>query len=187
MILSTSEYQRCWSDCAGWSGPLLFANPWRQVFLCYGPYVCVHLIDAYELLWAKRSLPAALSHINYACLVNFYAFVVIWWLFSNQFFLRILSGTLSECQTVCIHLRTDFQLVLIWILTVSKGYLSTDNKVAASMERVHNPLSGLTLRLRTQKLIFLFLNQNICCGYSKEPSQWDGFFKHPKHRFKLMD
>ena len=22
-----------------------------------------------------------------------------------------------------------------------------------------------------QKIIFLFLNQNICCGYSKEPSQ----------------
>ena len=23
----------------------------------------------------------------------------------------------------------------------------------------------------TKKIIFLFLNQNICCGYSKEPSQ----------------
>ena len=38
-----------------------------------------------------------------------------------------------------------------------------------------------------QKLIFLCLNQNICCGYSKEPSQWDGSFEHPKHMFKLMD
>ena len=29
----------------------------------------------------------------------------------------------------------------------------------------------LLLRLRTKMLIFLFLIQNICCGYSKEPSQ----------------
>ena len=31
--------------------------------------------------------------------------------------------------------------------------------------------AGLKLRVCTKKLIFLFLNQNICCGYSKEPSQ----------------
>ena len=31
-----------------------------------------------------------------------------------------------------------------------------------------------------QKVIFLFLNQNICCGYSKEVSRWNGSFKHPK-------
>ena len=37
-----------------------------------------------------------------------------------------------------------------------------------------------------QKILFLFLNQNICCGYSKEPSQWDGSFKHPKHMLKVM-
>ena len=37
-----------------------------------------------------------------------------------------------------------------------------------------------------ENLIFLFLNQNICCGYSKEPSQWDSSFEHPKHMFKLM-
>ena len=32
----------------------------------------------------------------------------------------------------------------------------------------------------------LFLTQNICCGYSKESSQWDGSFEHPKHMLKLM-
>ena len=46
--------------------------------------------------------------------------------------------------------------------------------------------TGLKLRVRNKNLIFLFLNQNICCGYSKEPSQWDGSFEHPKHMFKLM-
>ena len=37
------------------------------------------------------------------------------------------------------------------------------------------------------ELFFLFLNQNIYCGYSKEPSQWDRSFEHPKHMFQLMD
>ena len=36
----------------------------------------------------------------------------------------------------------------------------------------------------SQQNIFLFLNQNICCGYSKEPSQLDGSFEHPKHFVK---
>ena len=45
---------------------------------------------------------------------------------------------------------------------------------------------GLQIRVHTGKLFPFFLNQNICCGYSKEPSQWDGSFEHPKHMFKLM-
>ena len=33
-------------------------------------------------------------------------------------------------------------------------------------------ISGQTLvKIDTRKMIFLFLNQNICSGYSKEPSQ----------------
>ena len=31
--------------------------------------------------------------------------------------------------------------------------------------------TGLQIRVHTKKLFFLFLNQNICGGYSKEPSQ----------------
>ena len=37
-----------------------------------------------------------------------------------------------------------------------------------------------------RKLIFLFLNQNICCGYSKEHSQWDDSFGHQKQLQKNM-
>ena len=40
--------------------------------------------------------------------------------------------------------------------------------------------------LCTEKVFFLFLDQNICCGYSKEPSHWDGYFEHPKHIIKLI-
>ena len=46
--------------------------------------------------------------------------------------------------------------------------------------------SWLQLRARNRKMIFLFLNQNICCGYSKEPSHWDGSFEHPKHMLNTM-
>ena len=47
-------------------------------------------------------------------------------------------------------------------------------------------IAGLQIRVCTGKLFFLLLNQNICCGYSKEPSQWAGSFGHPKHMFNLM-
>ena len=30
-------------------------------------------------------------------------------------------------------------------------------------------------------------NQNICLGFSKEPSQWDCSFEHSKLMLKLMD
>ena len=33
---------------------------------------------------------------------------------------------------------------------------------------------------------FLPISLNICFGYSKEPSHWDGSFKHPKHMFETM-
>ena len=43
---------------------------------------------------------------------------------------------------------------------------------------------GLQISVGNGKLVSLFLIQNICCGYSKEPSQGDGSFEHPKHMFK---
>ena len=46
--------------------------------------------------------------------------------------------------------------------------------------------SGLQIKVRIGKSFSLFRIQNICCGYSKEPSQWDGSFEHPKHMLKLM-
>ena len=45
--------------------------------------------------------------------------------------------------------------------------------------------TGLELRVRNRKITFLFLNQNICCGCSKEPSHWDGSFEYPKQMLKV--
>ena len=42
------------------------------------------------------------------------------------------------------------------------------------------------MRVGNWKLFFLFINQNISCGYSNEQSKWDGSFEHPKHMFKFM-
>ena len=46
--------------------------------------------------------------------------------------------------------------------------------------------SGLQIKVRIGKLFSLFLIQNICCGYSKEPSPLDSSVEHPKHMLKLM-
>ena len=51
----------------------------------------------------------------------------------------------------------------------------------------YSTVTGPQIRVRNWKLFFLLLNKNICCGCSKEPSQWDGSFEHPRHMFKLMD
>ena len=45
--------------------------------------------------------------------------------FQNQLFLKILSGILSECQTVWIQIRPDILSGLIWVQTVCKGILQT--------------------------------------------------------------
>ena len=49
------------------------------------------------------------------------------------------------------------------------------------MKGISNRWVGLQIRVRIGKLISLFLIQNICCGYSKESSEWDVSFVHPKH------
>ena len=47
--------------------------------------------------------------------------------FQNQPFQKRLSGTLSECQTIWIQIRTHTLWVLIWVQTVLQ-WLSTDDK-----------------------------------------------------------
>ena len=57
--------------------------------------------------------------------------------------------------------------------------------VEESIRLYYKGYARLKLRVRKENLI-LFLNPNICLGYSKEPSQWDGSFEHPKQMLKLM-
>ena len=43
-------------------------------------------------------------------------------------------------------------------------------------KRLNN--AGLQIRVCNGKLVFLFLNQNIGCGYSNKTSQWEGSFEN---------
>ena len=78
--------------------------------------------------------------------------------------------------------ETGWKVTLTFLL--SRGLNSPpDGSNVNSLKacKINRILSGLKLRVRNRKLTFLFFNQNICCGYSKEPSQWDSSFEHPKH------
>ena len=46
-------------------------------------------------------------------------------IFSKSTFLKILSGTLSECQTVSILIRPYILSGLIWFQTICKSYQQT--------------------------------------------------------------
>ena len=43
--------------------------------------------------------------------------------------------------------------------------------------------TGLQIRVCIGNYFLNFSSKSICCGHSKEPSQWDGSFEHPKHMF----
>ena len=65
--------------------------------------------------------------------------------------------------------------------------LNALTKICDSRKTEMGSFTTLSLQtLRTQTIMLLFPNQNICCGYSKEPSQWYGSFEHSKHMLKWM-
>ena len=72
----------------------------------------------------------------------------------------VLSGALRYFVSVCLSFQSE---------SVSPLYCS-----------------GLQIRGWDPKLTLLFLNQRICCLYSKELSRWDDSFRHHKHMFGVM-
>ena len=70
---------------------------------------------------------------------------------------------------------------------VSLGQPKWDDWVLLTKLEYPNYHTGSQIRVCNWKLFFLFLKQNICCGYSKEPSQWNDSFEQPKDMCKLMD
>ena len=80
------------------------------------------------------------------------------------------------CRRVLTNIEFNNQL---WVSMILRCQQSSDHwrHVAVAEGRP----SGPQINECTWKLFFSFLNQNICCGYSKEPSQWDCSFEDPKH------
>ena len=97
------------------------------------------------------------THELFACWVIFDDFLSSADFFQNYLFQKILSGTLSECQTVWIQVRTDILSVLIWVQTVCKGYQQT-TKFTASKERVKTT----PYNLRHRKLYWSLIWIQIC-------------------------
>ena len=77
------------------------------------------------------------------CCVLFFCF------FQKLTFRKIISGILSECQTVWIHVRTNILSLLTWVQTVHKDYKQL-TKVAASKERAK--IDIIFLKIESAKL-----------------------------------
>ena len=108
-----------------------------------------------------------LIHVQIACICALFTKNFIWfWLYSAHDFCLIIAYP----QVSLINVHVD--------VTSEGGELLN---FAPWWD------TGLQLRGCTIKLFFLFLNRNICCAYSKEPSHWDGSFEHPKHMIKIVD
>ena len=100
----------------------------------------------------------------FSCMLgNFSCFCCCLLTFFKINFQKILSRTLSECQTVWIQIRTDIMSVLIGVKTVTKDYQQTA-KVNAGLEtvRMHSQLSS---RARGQNfgmvLLLRYIDPNL--------------------------
>ena len=91
----------------------------------------------------------------------FYYFIV--------FFSSTQKCSINELSMTHMCKQFNYVLHCIW--------LSFPEKVNGSLEpfivmlNINCDDSGLQIRVRIGKLFSLILIQNICCGYSKEPSQ----------------
>ena len=111
-------------------------------------------------LWVS-SIPRVTDALTLCMLGNFSCFCCLLTFFNINFLKKILSGTLSECQTVWIKIRTNRTLVLIWVKTVCKGYHQT-TKAAASKERVEKDhLMTKTISCKIELNIFMQFLENF--------------------------
>ena len=76
-------------------------------------------------------------------------------------------------------------LMFIMIMNISVHQLSIRNCIKEyGQKHLMNCLYMYINQASYQKLTLIFLMQNICCGYSKEPPQRDNSFEQPKLNVK---
>ena len=78
--------------------------------------VVTHLKHLFKRLTLSITKIVSLKNITISLFKYLPAF------FNDLFSQKNVSGTLSECQTVWLQIRTDVLSVLIWVQTVCKGY-----------------------------------------------------------------
>ena len=83
------------------------------------------------------------------CMLGNFSCVYCHLLTSKLTFEKKKSGTLLECQMVWIQIRTGILWVLIWVLSLGKGYQQT-TKVTARRQRV------------SQYPVVVFFSRNCC-------------------------
>ena len=127
------------------------------IILCFVVHYFVFILALQSSQWGRESWL-----LCFVCLPG------IWWL---------LCGSFSQCHRFVCSWWLWYFLIILTIF---------DNCYIHGIYSYSQALLKLKLRVRINRLIFLLFNQNICCGYSKEPSQWDGSFEHPKHMLKCM-
>ena len=148
-------------------------------------YYCInsfcHMKD-YKVLKSK-DLPLRLT-----------VFVTSWLLLTIYDNFMIISGlqirlrnwkifSLFLNQNICCGYSKEPSQYFLYFST--KTYVVCTQKILFNIFFISQPKHMLCVLKRTVSIFSLFHIQNICCGYSKEPSQWDGSFEHQNTCLKM--
>ena len=79
-----------------------------------------------------------------------------------------------------------FNLICKKIIKVLRSKVTLSGPVFFRCGILHPSMFIICFIYEKKQPFFLFLKQNMNCGYSKEPSQRDSSLEHPKHMFDLM-
>ena len=124
------------------------------------------------------------THDDCAVRVQWFSSVI----YEREHKILVLTALLSNGGSgeTCTYLHLQHRHLTNWIRQCGRFYWRLLCIYGDSLW-----LSSKTITASTWPLLnnyhFLFLNKNICCGCSKESSQGDGSFEHPKQKLKLID
>ena len=109
------------------------------VFILDFAYTWIYIFESGIRLFDKYTRRNVNNFIYPKCINSLHAVsLILADFFHSKLFQKHLLGTLSECQTVFIQIRTHVLSVLIWKHTICKGYQQT-TEVAADKKRVRKP------------------------------------------------
>ena len=88
----------------------------------------------------------------------------------------------KHCLLTVFHLSSWCLVTVVVLWALPHGAVGWPAVCNSGISWSHSLFVGRRWVNKTVTRIFiLFLNQNICCEYPKESSQWDSSFEQPKH------